>query len=68
MSTAFFSQSTKNYEAQKAYWETENCLSNPKFIGLFVASRYLCQYILFSEPPAKKLQGKSKSLQFFSEN
>ena len=60
-----FSQSTKNYEAQKAYRKTKVCLPNQQSIGLFGASGFLCQYNLFFEPPAKKLLEKSEK---FSEN
>ena len=61
MRTAFLSQSTKKYEAQKAYRKTEDCLFDQQFLGLFGASCYLCQKYLFLEPPAKKGPGKSES-------
>ena len=60
-----FSQSTKNYEAEKAYRKTKVCLSNQHFIGLIGVSCCLCQYFLFFEPPAKKLLEKSEKLQNF---
>ena len=60
-----FSQSTKTYEAQKAYRKTKVCLPNQHSIGLFGASYFLCQYNLFFEPPAKKLLEKKEKLQKF---
>ena len=60
-----FPQSTKTYEAQKAYRKTKVCLPNQQSIGLFGASYFLCQYNLFFEPPAKKLLEKSEKLQNF---
>ena len=60
-----FSQSTKNYEAQKVYRKTKICVPNQQSIGLFGASCFLCQYNLFFEPPAKKLLQKSEKLQKF---
>ena len=62
-----FSQSTKNYEAQKAYRKTKVCLPNQQSIGLFGASCFLCQYNLFFEPPGEKLLEKSEKLQNFSQ-
>ena len=56
-----FPLSTKTYEAQKAYRKTKVCLPNQQSIGLFRASCCLCQYILFFEPPAEKLLGKSEN-------
>ena len=53
-----FSQSTKSYEAQKAYRKTKFCLPNQQSNGLFGASCYLCQYRLFFERSAKRYRKK----------
>ena len=60
MRTAIFSQSIKYYDTQKAHRKTKFCFSNQQSIGLHGASCYLCQYSLFSEPPAKKVTKKVK--------
>ena len=47
---------------QKAYRKTKFCFSNQQVIGLPGATCYLCQYSLFSEPPAKRKLEKSENL------
>ena len=55
-----FFQINKKLRKQKAYRRTKICFSYQESIRLSGASCYLCQYSLFSEPPAKKLLEKSE--------
>ena len=58
-----FFRNKKNYETQKAWRKLKNCLSYRQSIGISGVVCYLCQYSLFSEPPAKNELEKSVNLQ-----
>ena len=55
-----FSQSTKNYEAEKANRKTKVCLPNQQSIGLFGASFFFVSISFVFRTTGKTLQVKSE--------
>ena len=54
MGRAIFFTIDKKYKTQKRYRKMKVCFSYQQSIGISGVSCYLCQYSLYSEPPAKK--------------